>query len=546
MEVLRQIQEECLTCRICQSPFLTPKALPCLHTFCKQCLADFIFSRSYDQAGKFPCPLCRREIIISERVVENFPDNHLIVSLQDLLGGSEDSCVQTPAETMETTSGQSLYPVLPQDELMDLRTCKEELPDTPHVVQPPGSQGQEENRPGSSSRLPTRPVRPPPPQRNSGSAVAGYSTGSGRSKLPSQGTTAAMEARETQRNQTDPAANGATAACRSRSHVAAGAPLQPRNPRPPIPPTRPLLQRRLVLANDAYPVPVQVNVYGADVAWGKFGEELTDFHRPVGLAVSPEGFVVVSDEKGNRIFVFEPSGKLNAMFTCQGQIHDLAVTKHGHILLANSDAAQSLVLAFNLRGEKLATFGNFFTFEKPFGVCCKSKGQIVVSSIETHLIYTLSGLDGKMTHKFTGKGKDQKKLSYPYHVSTNSKDHIIVSDFGNDCIKTFDMVGNCKVQCGKTGFKVGQLRGPRGLCTDKMDNILVADSQNRRVQVFQAKGTFLRVAMEMNKEGADVGAVPVNVALSQCNNKLFVLLAGGSYAQVRVYPYRMQKGRYSY
>nr|XP_034310284.1 tripartite motif-containing protein 45-like [Crassostrea gigas] len=49
------------TCPICFESFKTPRILPCLHTFCHNCLSSYILStcKSKESPVGFPCPLCR-------------------------------------------------------------------------------------------------------------------------------------------------------------------------------------------------------------------------------------------------------------------------------------------------------------------------------------------------------------------------------------------------------------------------------------------------------------------------------------------------------
>ncbi|XP_033726574.1 tripartite motif-containing protein 2-like [Pecten maximus] len=83
MSLRSQIKENYLTCAICFNPFDRPKALPCLHTFCLDCLRDFVTSRGYESTGKFPCPVCREDTTLPTEGVKGFPDNYYITSLKD-------------------------------------------------------------------------------------------------------------------------------------------------------------------------------------------------------------------------------------------------------------------------------------------------------------------------------------------------------------------------------------------------------------------------------------------------------------------------------
>lgn len=78
-----------VSCPICFEELNEPKALSCLHTFCKECIQSVIMS-SVKQESKtsFSCPICRQNIIGPAGVepegwAETFPTNHMIRNLQD-------------------------------------------------------------------------------------------------------------------------------------------------------------------------------------------------------------------------------------------------------------------------------------------------------------------------------------------------------------------------------------------------------------------------------------------------------------------------------
>ncbi len=53
----------------------------------------------------------------------------------------------------------------------------------------------------------------------------------------------------------------------------------------------------------------------------------------------------------------------------------------------------------------------------------------------------------------------------------------------NHCIKIFDYLGNFRFSFGSNGIGHGQFNGPTGIVVDKLDNIIVADWGNSRIQV---------------------------------------------------------------
>ena len=62
-----------LQCAMCQETYKKPKVLPCLHTFCLECLKT-INTHEVD-GDPLPCPLCRRQFIIPRGGLDQLPTN---------------------------------------------------------------------------------------------------------------------------------------------------------------------------------------------------------------------------------------------------------------------------------------------------------------------------------------------------------------------------------------------------------------------------------------------------------------------------------------
>ncbi|XP_013421550.1 tripartite motif-containing protein 2-like [Lingula anatina] len=76
-----KIRENFTNCSICLKDFEDPTILPCLHTYCKRCLASYIPENI--PGSKFLCPLCQKETKLPEDGVEGFNHNYFIDSLQN-------------------------------------------------------------------------------------------------------------------------------------------------------------------------------------------------------------------------------------------------------------------------------------------------------------------------------------------------------------------------------------------------------------------------------------------------------------------------------
>ncbi|XP_033759177.1 tripartite motif-containing protein 2-like [Pecten maximus] len=108
METLKEIQDQFLKCPVCLQNYTSPKLLPCLHTFCRQCLVEVLKKSIGDDNGSstesdsetekpaphgkhFNCPVCRADIELNvpngnsnfAQWTDMFPDNHFVSSLME-------------------------------------------------------------------------------------------------------------------------------------------------------------------------------------------------------------------------------------------------------------------------------------------------------------------------------------------------------------------------------------------------------------------------------------------------------------------------------
>jgi len=108
----------------------------------------------------------------------------------------------------------------------------------------------------------------------------------------------------------------------------------------------------------------------------------------------------------------------------------------------------------------------------------------------------------------------------PTDVAWDSKGNIYISDgYINSRVAKFDKDGNWVKQWGTKGTNPGQFNLPHAIAIDRNDNIYVGDRTNRRVQVFDTEGKFLRMftidVPPDPKTRAVNGNTPTGAALSR-------------------------------
>jgi len=218
--------------------------------------------------------------------------------------------------------------------------------------------------------------------------------------------------------------------------------------------------------------------------------------RLAGIAVNTEGKIVVTDEAGHRVYVFDKHGnclrKLGRRGAKSGQVSNpngVSFVNDNEILIA--DELNHRIQQINIQtGTVVRSLGQFGAgngeFRNPVGVCLADKRRIVVTEGGNHRIKVLSN-DVETISVFGDSGSE--KLNFPMScIPYNNK--FLVMDMGNKCVKVFDQSGTFLYKFGKEGNQDGQFNWPCGMLVDSSNNLLVCDCDNNRVQQFSLDGRF--------------------------------------------------------
>ena len=81
-EQWEKVREQ-IECAICLELLKDPKTLPCLHTYCKECLKKSV--TIVQDKTIINCPACRKEITLDDKGVEKLPTNFTLASLVEVV-----------------------------------------------------------------------------------------------------------------------------------------------------------------------------------------------------------------------------------------------------------------------------------------------------------------------------------------------------------------------------------------------------------------------------------------------------------------------------
>jgi len=176
-----------------------------------------------------------------------------------------------------------------------------------------------------------------------------------------------------------------------------------------------------------------------------------EFDSPMGIAVDPNGNVLVADTNNGRIEKFSPTGSFLSVIASKG-------SGHGQL------------------GE-------------PNGIAVERSGNIYVAEVASnHRVQKLSP-DGTFIAEWKGPGVG---FYGPRRIAIGPDDSIYVVDQGQTRIVKFDPDGQILAVWGTKGNGDGQLDDPTSVAVDPTTNkVYVADPRNKRIQVFDSNGRFL-------------------------------------------------------
>ena len=212
--------------------------------------------------------------------------------------------------------------------------------------------------------------------------------------------------------------------------------------------------------------------------------------KPLGIALTQSGEVVVTLPVWNCVSVFSPSGDRLRSFgtegSSQGQFmhpHGVAVDGEGNILVADSE---------NYRIQKFTAEGQFLTAVGTKGsgpLQFDQLGDIAINTSNNKVYVVDNGnsriqiLNSDFTFSNTFEKKGNNKC-YPWGIACDSTGNVYVADSANSRIQVFTSMG-------KFLWMFGRLKGPIGIALDVKHRVFVSEVLGRCISVFTSGSQFV-------------------------------------------------------
>ena len=152
---------------------------------------------------------------------------------------------------------------------------------------------------------------------------------------------------------------------------------------------------------------------------------------------------------------------------------------------------------FSRDGRFVKTFGDDGLFQSAHSVTVDAQGFLWVTDSAAHVVHKFNP-EGKLLMTLGKKGvagdnSSRDLFNQPNHVAIAPNGDIYVSDgYVNARVVHFSAAGQfVRIIGGVKGSAPGQLQLPHGVALDSRGRILINDSDNQRVSVFDKDGRFV-------------------------------------------------------
>ena len=233
--------------------------------------------------------------------------------------------------------------------------------------------------------------------------------------------------------------------------------------------------------------------------------------HPWGIAIAPNGHTFIADYNTHQIHVFDEQRKHMRSFGQQGSGNGQLNSPTGIAV-----DADELVYVCNCCNNCIEMFRTNGTFVRQIGVGCLSypwgvtvnNKQVYVADTENHRI-SIFTLEGQLIRTIGSRGSGPGQFNWPSAVAISPDGDMYVTDY-NHRVQVFSPDGVFRREFGK-----GQLSYPLNILLTADGHVLVSNSNNKRVVIFDTTGQVIH--------SFQVGSGPNGLAIDH-NGDLLVTL----------------------
>lgn len=244
-------------------------------------------------------------------------------------------------------------------------------------------------------------------------------------------------------------------------------------------------------------------------AWGQKGAEAGQFDAPIGIAISVQDEIYITDFRNNRVQRFDIEGKFLGQFAVADKMPGgIAVDRHGAVYVAPMMAHK--ICVYDQSGKLLRQWGQKGNgdgeFDQPGGISIAGDDTLYVADQVNRRVQRFSpdgkflgqwGEYGTKPGQFDGVENLPSRTGGPNFVALDAIGNVYTTEAKLGRIQKFTpdgkplfAFGNNSTDPGGFGGRPKNLPGPIAILVDQQGRIWVS-STNHRVQLFSPEGKLL-------------------------------------------------------
>ena len=291
----------------------------------------------------------------------------------------------------------------------------------------------------------------------------------------------------------------------------------------------------------ARPEDFHITQNGFQRFWGYFvGQEDNRLVAPYGITVDLGGRLYVVDTFRRRVQRFDATaGKFHTFPTgdhlMTSPIDIIVNDTTGLIHVA--DSKEGIIKAFNGPDDTSPLEIGLGILQRPTGIAINQvTDELLVVDTKLSRIFRFDLHNHRLQGKFGSKGIEKGQFNHPTNITVAEDGTIVVTDALNFRIQIFSAKGEFLRTFGSAGDSPGHFSRPRGVATDSDGNIYVVDALFDNIQMFNKQGQLL---MDFGTSGRGYGEfwLPAGICIDT-NDKIYV--ADSYNKRVQIFQYLKQ------
>ena len=209
--------------------------------------------------------------------------------------------------------------------------------------------------------------------------------------------------------------------------------------------------------------------------------------QPYGIAVGPDRKLYVADTVGGTIHVYDLERGGYSTIKVDGRSL-IGIAFAGKRIFV-TDSASGRVLCVDAKGRTEWALGPGDGFVRPTGIAASSDRVYVVDTLKHHVVVLTT--TGTVLGTLGSRGSRPGDFNFPTNIARGADGSLYVTDTMNFRVQIFDANNGYVGAFGRLGDGVGDFDKPKGVAVDSNGHVYVVEGLNDVVQVFEADGKLL-------------------------------------------------------